>query len=224
MTDTNSSNNINEQIAGIEKDILAARDLIREGSLEQASQSLDSLVTTDTSGYAKLQLANAYLYLERYTKSVTLIDGLLIQAKEQRDALLTIAALLTKGETIIDMVCFEDKEAEVQSAIESFGQALGISEFLGEERLSILPLAGLAHSHWLWGNPKKAAELSERSVKRAHTIETSERELLLARAYLSIAIIQQTPESFQKAIKQATVAKHRPLEDRVKRFQTLYQS
>lgn len=230
MTEKNSdttSDTTDEHILKIEKDILAARNLIRNGNLEQAHQSLTKLIETDSSGYAKLQLANAYVYLQRYTESVTLIDTLLVQAKEQRDALLTIAALLTKGEAIIDMVSFPNKkdgdDIEVQSAIESFGQALGISELLGEERLSILPLAGLAHSHWLWGNPKKAAELAERSLVRAETIDTAERDLFLARAYLSVAITQQTSDAFHKAIKQATLANHRPLEGRIKKFKELYQ-
>lgn len=209
----------------IEQKVLAARDLIRTGDLESAEKSLSSILNVDKSGYASLQLANAYLYLERYSEAISLTDNLFAQAKEQRDALLTIAALVTKGEVIIDMVTFTPIESEIQSAIESFGKALGISELFVDEvdpKITVLPLSGLAHSHWLWGNPKKAAELAVRAMTRAQDIETEEGDILKARAYLSAAITLQTPEAFQKAIEQAKVAKHTPLKLRAERFRDFY--
>jgi len=215
----------------IEENILLARDLIRSGDVLKASNLLTTQCLEDSSGYANLQLANAKLYIGQYKDCIDLTDALVTQAKNQRDAVLTIAALVTKGEAIIDIVTFNasatdtsianNSEYEIQSAIESFGQALGISELFTEtedDTLTVLPLAGLAHSHWLWGNPKKAGDLAERALTRARALPSSTRDLLEARALLSKAVIQQTSEAFQTAINQAELAKHISLTKRAQRF------
>lgn len=227
----------------IEENILLARDLIRSGDIPKASDLLTTHCLEDSSGYANLQLANAKLYFGQHKDCIDLTNSLVIHAKNQRDAVLTIAALVTKGEAIIDIATFNNasttetsdannsdannSEFEIQSAIESFGQALGISELFTEsedDTLTVLPLAGLAHSHWLWGNPKKARDLAERALIRASALPSSTRELLEARALLSKAVIQQTSEAFQTAIKQTELAKHISLTKRAQRFFDYYQS
>ncbi len=213
----------------IEEKILSARDLIRSGYPDKAREQLSSFYSQDADGYAQLQLANAQLYIESYSSCIQHCDELIKLAKEQRDALLTISALVTKGETIIDINTFKNNNLEqhpdIQSAIESFGKALGISELFTENdttKLTVLPLAGLAHAHWLWGNPRKANELAERALARANTLSPEEQALLGARAQLSLAITNQTPENFQKAIEQAKAAKHLSLAKRAERFYEHY--
>jgi len=226
MSDNSSKTSAQLTPNDIEKDIIKCRNLIRDGSISDALDLLKTLLdsnqnNTDSIGYINLQLANANLYLQQSNDAVTIADTIIPQAKEDRDALLSIAALVTKGEAIIDMVTFDNYD-EIQAAIEAFGKALGISEFFDDEKMTVLPLAGLAHAHWLWGNPKKAMELCERSQLRAEVVEGDEREMLKARALLSHAITQQSPDTFHKAIEQVSIAKHISLKNRIERFYDFY--
>ena len=231
-----------------DKRILSARDMIRNGNLVEADKLLGELLASMATAehqtddlkdihsnnqsenvseahyknYALLQLGNAKLYLEQYNQLHEIIDKLIVQAKEERDALLSIAALVTKGEAIIDSVTFSVDDSEVQAAIEVFGKALGISEFFDDEKMTILPLAGLAHAHWLWGNPRKATELAERAAARANAVDGDEGEIYKARAALSHAITQQSVETFDKAIEQAQKANHISLKQRIERFYDFY--
>ena len=133
---------------------------IRQGDLKNALRVLNAALVLSDNGYSALQLGNALRYLHEPQEARAHFTRAFNKAKASRDGTLAIAALCAEGELLID-------ETQAQAAVEHFGKALGITEFSGDEALTVAPLAGLAHAHVLWGNPSKALGLARRAQERA---------------------------------------------------------
>lgn len=189
--------------------------LIRVGRLAEAVTVLAPLrkATEDLSGYALLQLGNAFRYQGNRAEAREVLTLALEQAEQRRDGGLVIAVRTALGEVALD-------EGALETAIEMLGKALGLTEFFSDKRLTVAPLGALAHAHGLWKNPSKAFDLAERAVTRAHPpVDRAG----TARAKLASALAavvreprqQQTAYTFTAAHADAADAPHVPLALRV---------
>ncbi|MDZ7703829.1 MAG: hypothetical protein U5L04_05005 [Trueperaceae bacterium] len=179
---------------------------IRLGNLSDALGVLYDALEMSDSGYAALQLGNALRYLGDTEEASGHLSRAFNRAKAERDGTLAIAALCAQGEVAIDA-------GEGQTAVERFGQGLGISEYARDEVLSVAPLAGLSHAHMVWGYPHKALEIGEKALQRA---QDNDDAVGTARALLSLGIATGAATRCEQAIGAAQDAPHEPL--RLKAF------
>lgn len=190
--------------------------LIRLGRLAEAVTVLAPLrevEEVELSGYALLQLGNAFRYQGNRADAREVLTMALEQAEQRRDGGLVIAVRTALGEVALD-------EGALETAIEMLGKALGLTEFFSDKRLTVAPLGALAHAHGSWKNPSKAFDLAERAVTRAHPpVDRAG----AARAKLASALAavvreprqQQTAYTFAAAQMDAGNAPHIPLALRI---------
>lgn len=175
---------------------------IRLGRLREALPGLLALLDATDSGYASLQLGSALRHLGDEREAEHHLQRAYERARLGRDGVLAIAALCGVGELRLDA---DDERA----ALESFGQALGLSEFGSDERPSVAPLSGLARSHARGGNPAKGAELAQRALERAIRSHDRTGE---ARARHAVAVCAAPDRTlFERAERSARLAPHLPM-------------
>jgi tetratricopeptide (TPR) repeat protein len=210
------------EVEGVSLETRIAACLIRLGKLSDAEARLSRVLNEhlandfdapDNLGYAYLQLGNARRYLGNADDARTAFDSSLEQAEATRDGGLAIASHTALGELSLD-------ETALEQAIGSLGKGLGLTEFFRDERLTIAPLAALAHAHALWKNPSKSYDLVNRALARARPsvdrVGSARAKLASATAALSRAPKPpNTAYSFVAAYEDARVAPHVPLALRI---------
>ncbi len=179
---------------------------IRLGNLQGAVNKLYDALELADNGYTALQLGNALRYLGEFEEAAGHLTRAFHKAKTERDGALAIAALCAQGELALD-------EGEAQAAIELFGKGLGLTELSSFESLSVAPLAGLSQAHVAWDYPKKAVEVGEKALRRAHAADDSVGK---ARALLSLGLAKEEVTLLQQSEHEAENAPHRPLALRAK--------
>lgn len=235
---------------------------VRLGRLPEAEEALRAALALSDEGYASLQLGNALRYAGRPSEAATLLADALAAARAQRDGGLAIAALCALGELELDRLAAipgtppEESpaaaraadpaggapprgaagahHASAQTAVERFGEALGITEHAGDPALTVAPLAGLAHAHALWrvqrhAQPRgrgphahgvsdtsapssapdgKPAALARRALARAESAGDAPG---VARALWALGVALHDAATLAAAAERAAAAPHRPL-------------
>ncbi len=186
-----------ERQAGAREEALIQRGMlqVRLGQLDAALATLRRLPHHP---HAKLHLAHALRFMGKLDEAEVHYRSALRAAERDRDGPLAMASLCGLGEASLE-------RRLGKKAAEHFGRALGISEWLADERLTVLPLAGLAQAHALWGNPHKAKALVERALLRAHE------PLGTARAQLALGTIGRELAPFERGLAVLERAPHEPL-------------
>jgi tetratricopeptide (TPR) repeat protein len=168
---------------------------VRLGKLREAAETLRAL---PQHAHARLHLGHALRFMGELDEAAAQYRSALSAAERERDGPLAMASLCGLGEGLLEQRLGKE-------AAEHFGRALGISEWLADERLTVLPLAGLAQAHALWGNPGKAEALAVRAVQRAHE------PLAVARAHLALGAIRQDSSALDKGLAALARSPHEPL-------------
>lgn len=174
---------------------------IRLGQLPDAIMVLQQAVAQPGDGYSHLQLGNALRYLGDAAGATPRLAEALTRARSSGDGALAIAALCAQGELALDQTL-------PREAVEKFGQALGLTEWATDLRLSINPLAGLAQAHLGWKNPRKGAELARKALDRAQTVHD---QVGQSRALLSLGLATHDLSVLATARQLAAQAPHKPL-------------
>jgi tetratricopeptide (TPR) repeat protein len=181
--------------------------LVRSGRLQDAVQALEMLPPSGSSrGWGLVHLGNAHRWAGRLEDAVHHADEAFMVAKQESDGHLAIAALIVKGEALLDGAVLGKHEPK--DAVIAFGQGVGISEMLGEDA-SAGVLAGLAHAHAIWGNKAKALEGAEKAFKRARAAKDS---VSATRALLALYAATHIGSFARNALSEARLCQHRPLE------------
>jgi tetratricopeptide (TPR) repeat protein len=168
---------------------------VRLGKLREAAETLRALPHHP---HARLHLGHALRLTGEQDEAAAQYRAALGAAERERDGPLAMASLCGLGEGLLEQRLGKE-------AAEHFGRALGISEWLADERLTVLPLAGLAQAHALWGNPGKADALAARAVQRAHE------PLAVARAQLALGAIRQDSSALELGLAALARSPHEPL-------------
>ncbi len=175
---------------------------LRLGHIQAALSVLyNALKISDSGGYSALHLGNTLRYLGEWEEAKGHLSRAYNKAKAERDGALAISNLCAQGELALDM-------GEGQKAVELFGKAFGLTEFSSDEALSILPLAGLAHAHVLWGYPQKGQDVATKALERARAARDQAGS---ARALLSLGLAKQSVDILKQAEHSAKLAPHQPL-------------
>lgn len=188
--------------------------LVRSGDLTEAVDVLRQVIASTPEadprrGYAALQLGNALRYhgdVEAAARSYASARAL---AGQVGDLVLAIAAASGSGETAF-------AAGEPKAAAIAFGTALGLTENSSDERLSVVPMAGLADAHHAWarerGRPTpsaKAVTLANRALLRARSQNPG--DVAFARALLASGRVEARADRLLEAVDVARTAPHLPL-------------
>ena len=179
---------------------------MRLGRPLEAITHLTVVTHTDSRGWSLVHLANARRVRGELPAALELAGQAFALAKREQDGELAVAALIVKGESLLERAI--ESKLEPKEAVIAFGQALGISEVLGEEA-SAGVLAGLSHAHAVWGSKQKALEMAEKAFKRARTAKDVQHA---ARALLSLYAITRIVSFAKNALTEAQACGHKPLE------------
>jgi tetratricopeptide (TPR) repeat protein len=180
--------------------------LVRLGRPLEAITHLTTVTHVDSRGWALVHLANARRVHGELSAALEISDQAFAVAKGEQDGELAVAALVVKGETLLEQAI--EGKLQPKDAVIAFGQALGISEILGEEA-SAGVLAGLAHAHAVWGSKQKALEMAEKAFKRARTAKDAPNA---TRALLSLYATTKIVSFAKNALTEARACQHKPLE------------
>jgi tetratricopeptide (TPR) repeat protein len=181
--------------------------LVRCGRLQDAVQALEILPQSGSSrGWGLVHLGNAHRWMGKLEDAVRHADEAFLIAKQESDGHLAIAALIVKGESLLDRAVIGKHEPK--DAVIAFGQGVGISEMLGEDA-SAGVLGGLAHAHAIWGNKAKALEGAEKAFKRARAAKDG---VSATRALLALYAATHIGSFARNALSEARLCQHRPLE------------
>jgi tetratricopeptide (TPR) repeat protein len=180
--------------------------LVRLGRPLEAITHLTVVTHADSRGWALAHLANARRVHGELPDALEISEQVFAVAKREQDGELAVAALVVKGETLLEQAI--EGKLQPKDAVIAFGQALGISEILGEEA-SAGVLAGLAHAHAVWGSKQKALEMAEKAFKRARTAKDAPNA---TRALLSLYATTKIVSFAKNALTEARACQHRPLE------------
>jgi tetratricopeptide (TPR) repeat protein len=180
--------------------------LVRLGRPLEAIQHLTVVMHSDSRGWALAHQANARRVCGELPAALELADQAFTLAKREQDGELAVAALVVKGETLLERAI--EAKLEPKDAVIAFGQALGISEVLGEEA-SAGVLAGLSHAHAVWGSKQKALEMAEKAFKRARTAKDGPNA---TRALLSLYATTRIVSFAKNALREARSCQHKPFE------------
>lgn len=173
--------------------------LIRLGQPAEATEGLSELFDATGSGYAALHLGAAYRLLGEPDLALGLFETAFAEAKRDRDGVLAIATLCERGAQHLA------RDAH-RAALESYGEALGLTEFTRDPRPSVAPLAGLAVVHAREGRARKAEGLARRALERSEPDRVGR-----ARALIALAECSGDARSSAAAAFAARVAPHVPL-------------
>jgi tetratricopeptide (TPR) repeat protein len=180
--------------------------LVRLGRPLDAITHLTTVMHADSRGWALAHLANARRVHGDLPAALEISDQAFATAKREQDGELAVAALVVKGETLLEQAI--ESKLQPKDAVIAFGQALGISEVLGEEA-SAGVLAALAHAHAVWGSKQKALEMAEKAFKRARTAKDMPNA---TRALLSLYATTKIVSFAKNALTEARACQHKPLE------------
>jgi tetratricopeptide (TPR) repeat protein len=180
--------------------------LVRLGRPLEAIPHLTTVTHADSRGWALAHLANARRVRGELPAALEVSEQAFTLAKREQDGELGVAALVVKGETLLEQAI--EAKLQPKDAVIAFGQALGISEVLGEEA-SAGVLAGLAHAHAVWGSKQKALEMAEKAFKRARTAKDMPNA---TRALLSLYATTKIVSFAKNALTEARACQHKPLE------------
>jgi tetratricopeptide (TPR) repeat protein len=181
--------------------------LVRCERLQDAIRALEVLPESGSArGWGLVHLGNAHRWVGALEDAVESADEAFSIAKLESDGHLAIAALIVKGEALLDRATIEKREPK--EAVIAFGRGVGISEVLGEDA-SAGVLAGLAHAHALWGNKAKALEGAEKAFKRARAAKDG---VSATRALLALYAATHIGSFARNALSEARLCQHRPLE------------
>jgi tetratricopeptide (TPR) repeat protein len=180
--------------------------LVRLGRPLEAISHLTTVTHADSRGWALAHLANARRVRGELSAALEISEQAFAVAKREQDGELAVAALVVKGETLLEQAI--EGKLQPKDAVIAFGQALGISEVLGEEA-SAGVLAGLAHAHAVWGSKQKALEMAEKAFKRARTVKDAPNA---TRALLSLYATTRIISFAKNALTEARACQHKPLE------------
>lgn len=180
--------------------------LVRLGRPLEAITQLAAVMHSDSRGWALAHLANARRVRGELSAALEISDQAFAVAKREQDGELAVAALIVKGESLLERAI--ESKLEPKEAVIAFGQALGISEVLGEEA-SAGVLAGLSHAHAVWGSKQKALEMAEKAFKRARTAKDAPNA---TRALLSLYATTRIVSFAKNALSEARSCQHKPLE------------
>ena len=180
--------------------------LVRLGRPLEAIKHLTSVTHADSRGWAMAHLANARRVRGELPAALEISEQAFALAKREQDGELAVAALVVKGETLLEQAI--EAKLQPKEAVIAFGQALGISEILGEEA-SAGVLAGLAHAHAVWGSKQKALEMAEKAFKRARTAKDMPNA---TRALLSLYATTKIVSFAKNALTEARACQHKPFE------------
>jgi tetratricopeptide (TPR) repeat protein len=180
--------------------------LVRLGRPLEAITHLRVVTHADSRGWALAHLANARRVHGELPAALEISDQAFAVAKREQDGELAVAALVVKGEILLEQAI--EAKHEPKDAVIAFGQALGISEVLGDEA-SAGVLAGLSHAHAVWGSKQKALEMAEKAFKRARTAKDGPNA---TRALLSLYAITRIVSFAKNALTEARTCQHKPLE------------
>lgn len=181
--------------------------LVRSGRLEDAIRALETLPESGSSrAWGLVHLGNAQRWAGALEEAVRVADDAFSIAKIESDGHLAVAALIVKGEALLERATLERREPK--DAVIAFGQGVGISEVLGEDA-SAGVLAGLAHAHAVWGNKPKALEGAEKAFKRARAAKDG---VNATRALLALYAATHIGSFARNALSEARLCHHRPLE------------
>lgn len=188
--------------------------LVRAGRLSEALDVLKRVTATmpdadPSCGYAELQLGNALRYSGDGIAAARSYAAAGARARQIGDLGLAVAAASGSGETALSA-------GEPKTAAIAFGTALGLTEHSSDERLSVVPLAGLADAHQAWARergrlsaPDKAVALANRALQRARSGSVG--DVALARALLASGRVEARVDRLLEAIDAARAAPHLPL-------------
>jgi tetratricopeptide (TPR) repeat protein len=171
---------------------------IRLGLFREALPELYDLLEATDQGYAALHLGAALRCLGDEEVAADHLTWAFERAKIARDGVLAIAALCERADLHLGV-------GDTRSALEGFGQALGLSEFTSDPRPSVVPLAGLARVHARAGRRGKALEQAQRARSRARD------RIGRARSLAASAEALDQPEAYVRAAYGARLAPHLPL-------------
>jgi tetratricopeptide (TPR) repeat protein len=180
--------------------------LVRLGRPLEAITYLTVVTHADSRGWALAHLANARRVYGELAAALEISVQAFATAKREQDGELAVAALVVKGETLLEQAILG--KLQPKDAVIAFGQALGISEVLGEEA-SAGVLAGLSHAHAVWGSKQKALEMAEKAFKRARTAKDAPN---VTRALLSLYATTKIISFAKNALTEARACQHKPLE------------
>jgi tetratricopeptide (TPR) repeat protein len=197
--------NLNPDLADEARVNLGAA-LVRLGRPLEAITHLTVVTHADSRGWALAHLANTRRVRGELPAALEISEQAFAVAKREQDGELAVAALVVKGETLLEQAI--ESKLQPKDAVIAFGQALGISEILGEEA-SVGVLAGLAHAHAVWGSKQKALEMAEKAFKRARTAKDSPNA---TRALLSLYATTKIVSFAKNALTEARACQHKPLE------------
>ncbi len=180
--------------------------LVRLGRPLEAITQLAAVTHSNSRGWALAHLANARRVRGELSAALEISDQAFAVAKREQDGELAVAALIVKGESLLERAI--ESKLEPKEAVIAFGQALGISEVLGEEA-SAGVLAGLSQAHAVWGSKQKALEMAEKAFKRARTAKDAPNA---TRALLSLYATTRIVSFAKNALSEARSCQHKPLE------------
>lgn len=160
-----------------------------------------NLIEPFNDGYITLQRALINYWRGNMDQALVCAQESYSAAKAQKDVLLAIASLTLEGEALLAM-------NHAKQAVISFGKALGLTEYSGDERLTILPLAGLGHAQHNWGYPEKATRTLQKALSRA---QIHEHQQGLCRVYQALALATEDKATYIAACHCAQAIPHLPL-------------
>ena len=186
------------------RELERAERLLRQGQLDEALALLGALgkeaLEPHEAGARAVLLAHALRYAERLEEAEAAAALGARLAAAGKDGGLMIATLCAQGELAL-------ARAEAKAALLVFARARGLSE-LGGERLSVLPLAGLAAAQARLGHAAKAQRNAEKARARARAAQEPIGEV---RALAALAVATGEREPLRQAIALAEGLPHRPL-------------
>ncbi|MDQ3458569.1 MAG: hypothetical protein M3498_04565 [Deinococcota bacterium] len=148
-----------------------------------------------------LVLGSALRYRGHLEEARAPLTAAFRMAETGRELEAAVAALCALGELELD--ADNPKEAVIH-----FGKAFGLTEYSRSEKLSVLPLAGLAQAQGVWGYPAKGREVAGKALRRA---QRQGERIGLARALLSLGLLSKETVHLHRAIAEADAAPHLPL-------------
>lgn len=159
------------------------------------------LIEPFNDGYITLQRALINYWRGNMNQALVCAQEGYSAAKAQKDVLLAIASLTLEGEALLVI-------KDAKQAVISFGKALGLTEYSGDERLTILPLAGLGHAQHDWGYPEKATRTLKKALSHA---QVHEHQQGLCRVYQAQALASGDEATYIAACHSAQAIPHLPL-------------
>lgn len=184
-----------------ELDVRLGAALFRLGRLAHAEAVLTEAPAGDRAPHAALQLGRVLRARGAAAAAAGAFEAARSGAREGRDLALAVAATTGLGELELDA-------GRPREAVARLGEALGLTEWARDERLTVAPLAALAEAHAAWRHPAKGLALARRAAGRAARAGDP---VLRARAALALGRLEPSPDRLRDGERDAAAAPHRPL-------------